>query len=504
MLDAAYTGASVSDPSIGSWRPGLQPSDDELRFEREMLTARSRDLDRNNGVAAGIAQTYIDNIVGVQLRLSSIPDHVVLGRDKDWAREWASQVEARWRTYAASKEFDAAGQMDFTQASNMVLRGAVHDGEAVALPMWREDRRTRTCFMFIDPERLGDPFGAQSIGGDDGVERNEFGEPTAYWIRRRHPYAWRVGDQEGFDRVPARFPWGRRRVLHVFDKQRSSQSRGKSWFSAVMKDLKMTEHFSAAHLRKAVINAMIAAFVETPMDADSIAALFGDSDDSTKAYLNARNGHNVKLQGGAVIPLYPGDRLSAFDPKSPSAEYGSYMETLSRYVGVGLNLPYEIALKDFSKTNYSSARAALLEAHRFFNGRRRWLVAEWAQPAYTLWLEEQINRGFIEAPDFYEHIEAYTRARWIGSGRGWVDPVKEAQASKLRRDGLISTLEQECAEQGLDWEEVLEQLSLEKKRIADLGLTEADVAAAVAALSDAPSDDGPDDDPDEEPEEDDE
>lgn len=57
-------------------------------------------------------------------------------------------------------------------------------------------------------------------------------------------------------------------------------------------------------------------------------------------------------------------------------------------------------MKDFSKTNYSSARAALIEAWRFFNGRRSWIINYWAKPVFELWLEESVNRGLIEAPNF--------------------------------------------------------------------------------------------------------
>lgn len=35
----------------------------------------------------------------------------------------------------------------------------------------------------------------------------------------------------------------------------------------------------------------------------------------------------------------------------------------------------------------------------------------------------------------------------------------------------LSTLEAECAGQGLDWEEVLEQRAREKAKLAELGLT---------------------------------
>ena len=55
-------------------------------------------------------------------------------------------------------------------------------------------------------------------------------------------------------------------------------------------------------------------------------------------------------------------------------------------------------------------------------------------------------------------------------GRGWVDPVKEAQACQIRMEIGLSTLEAECASQGLDWEEVLEQRAREKNKIKKMGL----------------------------------
>ena len=127
-------------------------------------------------------------------------------------------------------------------------------------------------------------------------------------------------------------------------------------------------------------------------------------------------------------------------------------------------------MKDFSKTNYSSARAALMEAWRFFMGRRQWLSTYWARPVYELWLEEAINKDLIDAPGFYDNKALWTRCKWIGPGRGWIDPVKEAQASKIRMEIGLSTLEDECAIQGLDWEEVLEQRAREQTRIQELGL----------------------------------
>jgi capsid protein len=67
-------------------------------------------------------------------------------------------------------------------------------------------------------------------------------------------------------------------------------------------------------------------------------------------------------------------------------------------------------------------------------------------------------------------VAYYARAKWIGPGRGWIDPVKEAEAAQIRMASMISTLEAECAEQGLDWNDVAEQRALETARLKQLGL----------------------------------
>jgi capsid protein len=113
---------------------------------------------------------------------------------------------------------------------------------------------------------------------------------------------------------------------------------------------------------------MIAAFIETPMDNEGLNELFGGSSDE---YLNAKKDWQVKLEGGSIIPIFPGDKVAPFTPSRPNSAYGAFVENLLRHIGTGLNIPYELLLKDFSKTNYSSARSALLEAWRYFNGRRQ-------------------------------------------------------------------------------------------------------------------------------------
>ena len=48
--------------------------------------------------------------------------------------------------------------------------------------------------------------------------------------------------------------------------------------------------------------------------------------------------------------------------------------------------------------------------------------------------------------------------------------VKEAQAAQIRMEAGLSTLQDECAEQGNDWQEVLEQQARETAMRRELGL----------------------------------
>ena len=487
---AAHNGAATDDPTLSSWTPVIGSPDADLLPELDTLVARSRDMARNNGLASGLIQTLRDNIVGSIMRLSANPNWRALGRDQAWQHEWMHQVESQFQTWADSTECDAARSLNLIGLTLQALGGAMLNGDAVAIPLWlnRPGDRWRSKLMLIEADRLSTPYGQErnpNIRG--GVEIDRHGMPVAYHIRKTHPgdwpYAAMSGEWAQWERIPAFTRWGRRRVIHLHDKERTGQSRGKPIFAAVMKEFNMLGKYEATELQAAVVNSLIAAFLESDLDPDSTAALFSSGEDGNPdSYWNqAMQEYRASLKGGAVIPLPAGAKLSSFDPNRPNIAFEAFVHAVLRHMAAGLNVPYELLAKDFSKTNYSSARSAMLEAWRYFNGRRRWLADYWLGPIYELWLEEAVNAGVVDAPDFYQNRHAYTRARWIFSGRGWVDPVKEAQAAQIRIETGLSTLEAECAEQGLDWEDVLHQQARERQLRAELGIPDPNAAIFNAA-----------------------
>lgn len=490
--DTAYTGASAQRKELADWRPTIDPADVELLPELNALVARSRDLGRNHGIASSGFQVQIDNVVGTGLRLASMPDYRALGREREWAEEWSRTTESLWRAYSESISFDAAGQQTFAGMTSLVLRTVLVSGEVFALPLWLERAGAfRTCFQLIEGDRISNPdYRENTETLRSGIEIDLYGKPLAYYVRRagQNDYWLSPGFylfSGKWDRIPAETEWGRKRVIHVFDKDRVDQSRGKPMLSSVLEQFKMFDHYQRSELQSSIVNALVAGVIETPMDQSAISELMGGDPNS---YLAKKNEWKTRLMGGAMIPLYPGDKLTPFAPSRPSTQYPEFVSTVLRHIAAALNMPYELLVKDFTKTNYSSARAALLEAWRFFMSRRKWLAENWAQQVYELWLEEAVNAGLIEAPDFYEQRSFWVRAKWIGPGRGWIDPVKEAQAAVVRMNAGISTLEMECAEQGYDWQDVLEQRAREFSRMEELKVLIYlnPVAAAQQASANAP------------------
>lgn len=489
--DTSHHAASQTRQPMRGWNPSLNSADADLLDELETIVARSNDITRNNGVAAGYPQTLVDNVIGAELRLSSKPDYRALGQSKEWADEWSQQVESLWRGYSQSKECSASNDMNLGSIAQLVFRSAITSGEALALPLWLENRKYKTSFMLVDSARLSNPLGKlNSTTLRNGIEINEYGEAQAYHIQdEAAPNLLSVNFRSFvWKRIEARTSWGRKRVIHAHDKERTGQSRGKPFISSVLGDFKRAGQFQNVQLDTAVANSIVAAFIETSLSGEQLAEHFGDT---YQAFDDSRQNWNIKMDGGgAIIPLAGGDRLAPYLPNNPGANFGQFMEAAFRNIAAGLHIPYELLLKDFSKTSYSSARAAMLEAWRFFMGRRHWLANNFYQEVYELWLEEVVNDGLIEAPNFYNVIDmgkdgkilsinkAYTKCKWIGPPRGWVDPAKEVVGAKLRMEYILSTQEDECAEQGKDYEEVQDQRISEliraKKQCKAAGLPEND------------------------------
>lgn len=481
MAETAHAAASHSDPALVGWYPSSGSADADLLADLGTIRPRARDLERNNGYVSGANQVFKDNIVGHQLRVNPGPVAALLGWSPEQAETWSRQRRVEFESWAnMATEIDAAMDLNLRGLTIQALGAWFLNGEALALPLWlpRPFCKWNTRIQLIEADRLESPEFYQGKNSlRSGKEIDRYGATVAFWIRKTHDGDERfnapgaVTDFNAFRRVPAFYPWGRRRVLHLYDKERSSQSRGKPIVASIMREFRMATQYPRVELQATIANSLVAAILESNLDQETAASLFNSGADREAYWKSSLAEWRPTLKPGATIALPIGAKFTGFTPNRPNNSFDKFMSSVLHNIGAGLNIPYELLTKDFTQTNYSSARAAMLEAWRHFMGRRSWIEENWLNPIYELHLEESVNAGIAEAPDFYENRYAYAHcAKWTMTGRGWVDPAKEALAAKTRMDARITSLAQECAEQGVDWMDVIDQTATIEAYAAEKGV----------------------------------
>jgi lambda family phage portal protein len=430
------------------------------------LRDRSRDRWRNDGLAAACVQALVDNIVGVGFRPALRLDHQRLGITSDQARELERQAHAVWSEWCTSA--DATNRLHMDELQALVLTSALVSGDVFVQPIMVSDARLAARYelklQIVEGDRVETPYGMPNTEQiRNGIVLGARGQPVAYYVHTGHP-----GDDgtilatqreaNRYRRIAAHNAAGRPNLLHVYYQERPGQSRGRPFLSPVLDLFKDLDDYREAELVAAQVGACFAAFIKrtNPFDASLQAAAF----DSPQQPGRQRE---QDLSPGSIYYLDPSEDVSFGNPTHPGGQFDAFVRSVKQSVTSGIGLPYEVAVRDFSRTTYSSARAAFVEARRMFARRQRWLTRSWLQPVWRMLLEEAYLRGLWDAPRFYDDPHAWTNTQWITPGWGWVDPLKEAQAEKVKLEMGVTTRSKIVAStDGDNWHDVAQQAVAEE------------------------------------------
>lgn len=499
---AALTAHQAADPvgqELASWFPASGSADRDVLGDQRLIVDRIRDLERNDGWVSGAITRELDQVIGYNFRPEPKPDADALGISEDAAAQLGDQMEREWTLWANDpmRYCDATRHDNWHGLAGLMYRHRARDGESLAVLLFRpRGGRYGTCLKVVDPDRLSNPHG---MPNDDalraGVALDADGAAIGYWIRKGHPRDVGISVMAAmeWDYVQRETPWGRPIVIHDFERRRADQHRGLSDLVGVVKNQKMAQRYQGAELQTAVMNALLAAFIESPFDHEFLMEMLGDSggEKSFEKYQGKRSDFHDKRGisvGGVKIPaLFPGEKIGFFNPTRPSAQMESFLNVMLRNMAAArpVHTAESVSL-DYSRVNYSSARAAMLVAARSVLRERMSFGVRTGSQVYHAVMEEGIRTGRIQvpaaAPDFLDAREAYLACDWMGPAQGWVDPVKEAQGAEIRMDAGLSSLMEECAAQGKDWRDVLKQRSREQAYAVKLGLPAANRERNLAVV----------------------
>lgn len=436
--------------------------------ERTTITDRAEDLVASDPHAASVVDSMAVNIVGTGLVPQSNPHERILGWTEEQSKEFKMQAEYCFDLWARKEECDTRGRLPFWAKQYLSMYSMLVKGEFLHIPTMIDEpgRSFSLALDTVAPARL---FTPSDMTGNanlrDGVQLGERGNPLFYWFANpssRQFHNNRLASDE-FQAVPFRVGH-RPGVLHGFVAKDEEQVRGHSILRPAMKFFRDLTDCLDFELVGAIIQASFPIFIETQNPSE----MLGRGLDGQALSTNDSGQTYSEVNPGQVLYGKPGQSAKVLEGNRPGTTFDSFVERMLRAVGASVGMPYEVIAKDFSKTNYSSARAALLEAWRLFCFYQRWLVGGFCQPCWDMVIEEAWLRGMLTlpkgTPDFYLVRHALTRCNWIPPKKGHIDPLKEVNAQVKALDADITTLADVILEQGGgDWEDKLEQRNRERR-----------------------------------------
>lgn len=504
-----FEGANRFDEAMALWGPPMQSADADVLPDKNIGDARSRDMLRNDAYVQGAANLHKDNIVGSQFLLNARPTtRVIWGKQDDvWEEEFQQEVEELFDLYSDSPDnwIDASRRNNFTGLVRLAVGVHLAGGETLATVEWDKSAGGgfKTSIQMVDIDRLSTPEDMRFTDADirGGIRFDARGAPQTYYIRTEHPNDVRTNGLYKLPRwkpVMARKPWGRLQVIHILEQMRPDQSRGFSDMMASLKAMHIGHKWRDINLQHALTQSIYAAAITSDLPSEQVFAQLGGgevtADGAQKAVTQYAQGYlgaiaaysgaskNLHIDGVKIPHLFPGTKLELLSPGKGGPLGTEFEQSLLRYIAASVGVSYEQLSRDYTNTNYSSARAAMNETWKFMQARKKIVADRFASAMYRLWLEEAINQNMLstlparKAGMFYTNdmlnlkFDAVSRADWIGAARGQIDELKETEAAVLRIEKGLSTQEDELAKLGKDWRKVNRQLKREQDLREDLGL----------------------------------
>lgn len=406
------------------WAPSSTSADSEIVMSLRMLRNRSRQLVRDNEYAANAVRQVQQNVIGTGIGLQPLVKNARGNLIEDLNDEIHEVFHDWWKDHGS---VHTAGIMSGPDIERFLIGNLVESGEAFIRIIRRPfgDSKIPMAFELIESDRVMDQWTQQTAPNGRiirmGVEMDEWHRPNAYWCWPVHPgdYQFATFSPSAFIRIPAED------MIHLYLVDRWPQSRGVPWFHAAMKRLNNMAGYEESEIVAARGSAAIMGFITSP---------------ETPSGDDVEGGKKVDdMEPGQLRHLLPGETFTGFNPARPNATMEPFLRLMLRGVASAIGMSYETLSRDYSNTNYSSARAAQMEDRDLWKVLQAWFAGQFRKRVHREFMQQAVLAGQISIPDFYQNEQKYVRAHFKPRGWSWIDPTKEVNAYQVAvRSGFMT------------------------------------------------------------------
>lgn len=465
---AGFAGGSVGrlTASLATWSGSVNA---DLDSSLPILRARARALAANNEHGRRFLSLVATNVVGRRN-----PKLQVRAFDRPGKLDKAANdtIEAHWERWG--RNADITGRHKSLYALlRTTIKAVARDGEALVRVVRNRRLPYGLGLQLLEADRLDEARNQRLDNGNtvrQGVEVDSALRPVAYWIKTAHPGENYATLAAGVERIPVG------EMMHLFLPERAEQVRGATWLHAVIVRASVIHDFEEAAVVAARIGASKVAALERSEEAPD-----SGMGDSTSAGIP-----QIKVEAGEMFELPPGYKLNSWNPDYPHANFESFLKACLRGLAAGLDVAAHNLTGDMTDVNYSSARIAELAEREIWMTLQDWFIESLVLPLYEDWLALSLLSGAITFDGSGKALPADKLQKFLNASRfqgrrwSWVDPSKEASANEtLLANGLTSRT-RITAEQGEEFDDILDELKQEKAQMETAGLPTSPKAAPAA------------------------
>ncbi len=430
--------AGSYDRLNAGWVAYNQSAEQTDRYSRDTIRARARDLERNSDMANSVIGAYRRNVVGRGWTLQARTGSDSLNK----------QIEEAWKEWCKRKNCDVTETQSFNQMLRMAERRKKVDGGMLFKKCYTSGGLVPFKLQALEVDELDtgrvSPHNTNCrvIGG---IELNTFNKPVGYWIRQY--------DTDGFGQMDSVYVPAKN-IIYYYTKDRPSQIREMSDLAPTITRVRDANEFMTAVSVKERIAACLAVFVKKIIPTTGG---FARGMNSTGDNRPREDYEGKRISPGMIKELNAGDEIQVVNPTGQATDAASYIKLQQRLIGAGQGLSYEATSRDMSQSNYSSARQGIIEDGQTYIEDIELLQEVILDEVYESFIISGVLSGVFNIPSFWENKQKYFKHEWVAPPKPWIDPVKEANATKIALQTGQKTYQQIAAENGKDWKEQIDE-----------------------------------------------